>query len=240
MIAKRQGLDRYSDDKMRRIRGTSDISWQRRGVSKVLDRENMKDIAQEKEKERQVLQASSGAKKPRMNQDFGFSDSTRIPKKPRSALNRKVCYENGDEDEVLDKRTSLEVEMSEELDYDAEEIALIRIRERRRSRRLEPDGAMIKTNPQKGRQKIDSANSSSCSSSSTSSGSSDSVLESNSNSNGRCTARNVKVMFLLFLFLLQLYSWMIFFLKRTFVLFFWDSTVLEFLLEAAGKRIRTH
>ncbi|KDO78330.1 hypothetical protein CISIN_1g002333mg [Citrus sinensis] len=191
-IAKRQGLGRYSDDKMRRIRGTSDISWQRRGVSKVLDRENMKDIAQEKEKERHVLQASSGAKKPRMNQDFGFSDSTRIPKKPRSALNRKVSYENGDEDEVLDKRTSLEVEMSEELDYDAEEIALIRIRERRRSRRLEPDGAMIKTNPHKGRQKIDSANSSSCSSSSTSSGSSDSVLKSNSNNNGRCTARNVK------------------------------------------------
>ncbi|KDO78329.1 hypothetical protein CISIN_1g002333mg [Citrus sinensis] len=189
-IAKRQGLGRYSDDKMRRIRGTSDISWQRRGVSKVLDRENMKDIAQEKEKERHVLQASSGAKKPRMNQDFGFSDSTRIPKKPRSALNRKVSYENGDEDEVLDKRTSLEVEMSEELDYDAEEIALIRIRERRRSRRLEPDGAMIKTNPHKGRQKIDSANSSSCSSSSTSSGSSDSVLKSNSNNNGRCTARN--------------------------------------------------
>lgn len=224
-IAKRQGLDRYSDDKMRRIRGTSNISWQRRGVSKVLDRENMKDIAQEKEKERHVLQESSGAKKPRMNQDFGFSDSTRIPKKPRSALNRKVSYENGDEDEVLDKRTSLEVEMSEELDYDAEEIALIRIRERRRSRRLEPDGAMIKKNPHKGRQKIDSANSSSCSSSSTSSGSSDSVLKSNSNSNGRCTARNVKVMFLLFLFLLQLYSWMIFFLKRTFVHFFWDSTV---------------
>lgn len=199
-IAKRQGLGRYSDDKMRRIRGTSDISWQRRGVSKVLDCENMKDIAQEKEKERHVLQASSGAKKPRVNQDFGFSDSSRIPKKPRSALNRKVSYENGDEDEVLDKRTSLEVEMSEELDYDAEEIALIRIRERRRSRRLEPDGAMIKTNPHKGRQKIDSANSSSCSSSSTSSSSSDSVLKSNSNSNGRCTARNVKVMFLLFIF----------------------------------------
>ncbi|KAK1557785.1 hypothetical protein Q3G72_031896 [Acer saccharum] len=132
MIAKQEGFDGYSDGKIQRLRGASNVSRlaSKSGVREALNSDDAKQIAHQSVREnlrssQLRLEASS---RKRLG---GFSKNKRIPKKHRSDLNK----DTSSEDDVLDKKTSFDDVDSEEyeLDSDDEEMALIRIREHRRN-----------------------------------------------------------------------------------------------------------
>ncbi|KAL5842450.1 hypothetical protein ACOSQ3_013053 [Xanthoceras sorbifolium] len=183
MIAKQEGFNGYCDDKMQRMRGASNVSRlvTNRGVREVLNPDDTKQIAQQNEKEN----TESSQMRPEAccrKRQGGFSESKGIPKKRRSALNKDIRSK----DKVLDKESSFDAVDSE--DSDDEAMAIIRIKERKRSR--SSDAAMVKRSPSNEIKKNDSMNNSS--SSSSSSGSSISGMKSDCNSRDRCTTGNLK------------------------------------------------
>lgn len=197
MIAEQKGLDSYNDEKMQQsIRGALSLSWitSKRRVSKVMCNVSMKKLEKEKEKdnvESPALTVKVSSKKRKVSGLYGFLGGSRIPKKPRSGLNKKVGYE----DEVLNKKSCFGNEVLEdELDFDDETMALLRIKKGRRFR--SSDDPTIKRSPKNERRKSDLVKNSSCSSSSSSACSSISALRSDGCSNDRCTMSNVKVIHL--------------------------------------------
>ncbi|XP_031260071.1 lysine-specific demethylase JMJ25-like isoform X2 [Pistacia vera] len=185
--------DGYNDEKkQQRIRRASSLSWiaSKRRVSKGMCNESMKKPEKEKEKdnlESTALRFNVSSKKRKVSGLHGFSGGSRIPKKPRSVLNKKVGYE----DEVLNRKSCFEKEVLEdELDFDDETMALLRIKEYRRFR--SSDDPTIKRSPRNERRKSDLVKNSSCSSSSSSACSSISVSRSDGYGNDRCTMSNVK------------------------------------------------
>ncbi|KAK0579687.1 hypothetical protein LWI29_029817 [Acer saccharum] len=180
MIAKQEGFDGYSDGKMQRLRGASNVSRlaSKNGVQEALNSDDQiahQSVGENPRSSQLRLEASS------RKRQVGFSKNKRIPKKRRSALYK----DTSSEDEVLDEKTSFDDVDSDEYepDSDDEAMAIIRIRERRRNR--SSPAAMVERSPINEIKKKDPMNDSSCSSSSSSSSSSDSSISGIKNSEPR-------------------------------------------------------
>lgn len=210
MITKRGRLHHTK----RRIPGGSDVSWfvAHGGFNEVFHHENKNNRTKEKEKDDSAdkqtfpLRPKTSSKKQKVTQECGFSEGMRIPKKPRSAMKRKPSSEY----EMLKRRNSYKDGTSDDdLDYDAEILALVKVKERRRAGSSD---ATISEGSLTERKNSYSIDNSSCSLSMSSSSSSISVLGSDGNSKNRSRSKSKKVSYLCYAFPVVHFNTSLFFL----------------------------